>query len=114
RVVRLDQEPAATGDEPVLFGDRYHPEQPRLVVGHACWPGDREDLERPAEVEHFNIVEDQDAHGPNWALVRCHAYVLSGCASGNQLRRAHSVAREWASRNRAAARVTEVPGACWT
>jgi hypothetical protein len=55
-VVRIDAEATTGENRPRLLGHDEDVEGRR--VGEAV--GDREDLERPAEVQHFHVLEDQD------------------------------------------------------
>src|SRR5258708_4898257 len=55
-VVRVDAEATTGQDRPRLLGHGQDAEGGR--VGEAV--ADREDLERPAEVQHFHVVKEQD------------------------------------------------------
>ena len=55
-MVRIDAEATTGQDRPRLLGHGEDVEG-RLVSEVV---GDREDLERPAEVQHFYVLEDQD------------------------------------------------------
>ena len=58
-VVRVDAEATTGHDRPGFLGHGQDVEGGRF--GEAV--GDGEDLERPAEVQHFHVVEDQDGEG---------------------------------------------------
>ena len=68
RVVRLHQQAAAAGDQPGLRRDRQRAEEARVVGVLPGRPRHREDLEGPAEIEHLDVVEDQDADGADASL----------------------------------------------
>ena len=67
RVVRHHLQPADGGNHVARAGDREGRERrvvvgpPRIGAGHGARA--REDFERPCEVEHLDIVEDEDTDG---------------------------------------------------
>jgi hypothetical protein len=77
-VVRVDAEAATGQDRPRLLGHGEDVEGGRVGEG----VGDREDLERPAEVQHFHVLEDQDGEvAGGW-------HVVSSCLQGLETGRA--------------------------
>src|SRR5260370_32454424 len=82
RRVRFHKQPATAGDNPIFLGNRHDVKEPGFVAMLSAWASHGKDLERATEVEHFDIIKDQNANGGNVGLV--HQELLSACLN-NQL-----------------------------
>ncbi len=63
RIMRFHQQPSTASDDLVFFSDGDDMEESGIVAVFSRWAGHRKNLEWAAEVEYFDIVEDEDANG---------------------------------------------------